>query len=172
MVRFKTISYKQAKFFPVPLDAQIPSGTFEHTLSHLIDNELDLSVVVNPLENDASDTPAYNPKILLKLTPFACSRGKPTKNNITDNESAKIKASREAIQGYVRVTTIANTKRYPGQVTLEKWQTLPKNKEYQKNRTALKGFFCNPSADNNKTRRNSMPGKFEIYNDKISPTLK
>jgi hypothetical protein len=44
MARFKPYSYDQLKLVPVSFERQILPGTFEATLSRLIDEEIDLSV--------------------------------------------------------------------------------------------------------------------------------
>ncbi|MDI6687964.1 MAG: hypothetical protein QME06_07080 [Desulfobacterales bacterium] len=43
MARYKPSSHAQGKFISIYFKDQILPGTFEHTLSHLIDRELDLS---------------------------------------------------------------------------------------------------------------------------------
>ena len=75
MARYKPYSYAQGKFIPVYFDKQIQPGTFEYTLHHLIDNELDLSIFNDRFKNDETGAPAYDPKILLKIILFAYSRG-------------------------------------------------------------------------------------------------
>jgi len=75
MARYKSYSYAQGKFIPVFFDKQIQPGTFEYTLHHLIDNELDLSIFNDRFKNDETGAPAYDPKILLKIILFAYSRG-------------------------------------------------------------------------------------------------
>ena len=44
MAKYKPYSYEQGVFIPVHFDHQIQPGTFEFTLNHLVDNELDLSI--------------------------------------------------------------------------------------------------------------------------------
>lgn len=75
MARYKPYSYGQGKFIPIFFEKQILPGTFEYTLSYLIDNELDLTVFDSRFNNDETGAPAYNPKILLKIILFAYSRG-------------------------------------------------------------------------------------------------
>jgi len=75
MARFKEYSPDQGKFIPVQFHKQIHPGTFEYTLSHLIDHELDLSVFEQRYKNDDTGAPAYDPAILLKIILFAYSRG-------------------------------------------------------------------------------------------------
>lgn len=43
MARYKDYCCEQSKMIPISFREQILPGTFEHTLSHLIDHELDLS---------------------------------------------------------------------------------------------------------------------------------
>jgi transposase len=75
MAKFKPYSTTQGIFAPVHLSHQIQPGTFEYTLSHLIDNVLDLSILDSRFKNDETGAPAYAPKILLKIVLFAYSRG-------------------------------------------------------------------------------------------------
>jgi len=75
MARFKGYSYDQGKFIPVFFDRQILPGTFEYTLSYLIDHEVDLSVFESRYQNDEAGAPAYDPAILLKIVLYAYSRG-------------------------------------------------------------------------------------------------
>ena len=44
MARYKDVHYDQDKFIPASFHKQILPGTFEYTLSYLIDHKLDLSV--------------------------------------------------------------------------------------------------------------------------------
>ena len=82
MARFKDDSPDQGKFIPVQFHKQIHPGTFEYTLSYLIDHELDLSVFEHRYKNDATGAPAYDPSILLKIILFAYSRGIVTSRDI------------------------------------------------------------------------------------------
>jgi len=50
-------------------------GTFEYTLSYLIDSKVDLSCFEELYKNDETGASAYNPSILLKIILFAYSRG-------------------------------------------------------------------------------------------------
>jgi len=75
MPRFKPTNRKQGLFLPVYLDRQIAPGTFEFTLDHLIEYELDLSIFNDRFHNDENGAPAYDPKIMLKIILFAYSRG-------------------------------------------------------------------------------------------------
>lgn len=75
MAKYKPYSYAQGQLIPVMFFKQIQPGTFEFTLSHLIDNELDLSCFDSRFINDETGAPAFDPRILLKIILFAYSRG-------------------------------------------------------------------------------------------------
>ena len=75
MARCKQYSYSQGKFISVFFDKQILPGTFEYTLSNIVDNELDLSVFDDKYGNDQTGASAYDPRILLKIVLYAYSRG-------------------------------------------------------------------------------------------------
>jgi transposase len=75
LARYKPYSYAQGKFIPIHFEKQILPGTFEYTLSHLIDNELDLSIFDCRYRNDETGATAYDPRILLKIILYAYSRG-------------------------------------------------------------------------------------------------
>ena len=75
MARYKKYSYDQGQLIPVRFEKQILPGTFEHALSYIVDNELDLSVFEGRYKNDDSGAPAYDPAVLLKIVLYAYSRG-------------------------------------------------------------------------------------------------
>jgi transposase len=75
MAKYKEYDYSQGKFIPIHFEKQILPGTFEHTLHHLIDNEIDLSLFDERYKNDETGAPAYDPAILLKIILYAYSRG-------------------------------------------------------------------------------------------------
>ena len=75
MAKYKEYSYDQGVFLPVFFDRQILPGTFEYSLNHMIDNEVDLKIFDSRYKNDETGAPAYDPKILLKIILFAYSRG-------------------------------------------------------------------------------------------------
>ena len=74
MARYKDHSYEQTKLVAVSYDRQILPGTFEYTLSEVIDS-IDLSLFDNRYHNDTTGATAYNPRILLKIVLFAYSKG-------------------------------------------------------------------------------------------------
>ena len=75
MARYIDYNYDQMKMIPVAFSQQIVTGSFEHSLSWLIDNELDLSLFEFHYKNDLNGRPAYDPALLLKIVIFAYSRG-------------------------------------------------------------------------------------------------
>ena len=75
MARYKDVHYDQDKFIAIAFHKQIVPGTFEYTLSYLIDHELDLSVFDARYHNDETGAPAFDPAVLLKIIIYAYSRG-------------------------------------------------------------------------------------------------
>ena len=66
---------RNAKFIPVVLSEQIQPSTFEFTLDHLIDHELDLSALDSRFKNDQTGASAYDPRVMMKIVLLAYSRG-------------------------------------------------------------------------------------------------
>jgi len=75
MARYKPYNYDQAKLLPISFSRQILPGSFEYTLSYLVDHVLDLAVFDARYRNDETGAPAYDPAILLKIVLYAYSRG-------------------------------------------------------------------------------------------------
>src|SRR5215203_184810 len=75
MPRYKHYDYGQRKFLAVSFEQQILPSTFEHTLHHMIEEHIDLSVFDAQYRNDETGAPAYDPAILLKIVLFAYSKG-------------------------------------------------------------------------------------------------
>jgi transposase len=75
MARYKQVDYTQAKLLPITFSRQILPGTFEHTLHHIVEHELDLSIFESKYKNDETGASAYDPAILLKIVLYAYSRG-------------------------------------------------------------------------------------------------
>jgi transposase len=65
----------QSKLLPVIFAQQITPGTFEHTVSFLIDEHLDMSAFDGRYQNDETGRPAYNPAMLLRVILSAYARG-------------------------------------------------------------------------------------------------
>jgi transposase len=81
MPRYKPVE-RNGLFIPVILEEQIQPGTFEFALTHLVDDELDLSALDAKFRNDATGAPAYDPRALLKIVLLAYSRGLITSRKI------------------------------------------------------------------------------------------
>ncbi len=75
MAHYKHTNYNQTKMIPLRFADQIQPGSFEYTLNHVVDNDLDLSIFDKRFRNDTRGAPAYDPAILLKIVLFAYSRG-------------------------------------------------------------------------------------------------
>ncbi len=58
MAKYKLYSNAQGQFIPVFFDKQIQKGTFEYTLSYLVDSELDLSIFDQRFCNDETGAPS------------------------------------------------------------------------------------------------------------------
>lgn len=82
MARYKHYDYGQTKLLPISYARQILPGSFEYTLSYLIDNKIDLSVFDDRYQNDETGAPAYDPALLLKIVLFAYSKGITTSRQI------------------------------------------------------------------------------------------
>lgn len=108
MARYKSYSYDQAKLLPVCFSRQILPGSFEHTLSYVIDNELDLSVFEARYQNDETGAPAYNPAILLKIVLYAYSRGITSSREIEQCCRENILFMALSADSQPHFTTIAN----------------------------------------------------------------
>jgi len=75
MARYKDYDYSQMKMIPVSFERQILPGSFEYSLSYLIDNELDLGAFEQHYCNDDNGRPAYDPRLLLKIVILAYAKG-------------------------------------------------------------------------------------------------
>ncbi|MBA2239216.1 MAG: hypothetical protein H0W24_11035 [Lysobacter sp.] len=75
MARYLHYDADQTRLVAISYARQLLPGTFEHALSYLIDNEVDLGRFADRFNNDATGAPAYDPAILLKIVLFAYSRG-------------------------------------------------------------------------------------------------
>ncbi len=75
MARYRHYDPEQTKMIAVSYGRQLLPGTFEHALSYLIDNEIDLGRFAARFKNDETGAPAYDPAVLLKVVLFAYSRG-------------------------------------------------------------------------------------------------
>ena len=75
MARYKAVNYSQQKFIPIDFSSQILPGTFEYTLNHLVEKELDLSIFDERYNNDETGASAIDPRVLVKIVLYAYSRG-------------------------------------------------------------------------------------------------
>jgi transposase len=75
MARYVDTNYDQMKMIPVSFESQILPGSFEYSLSYLIDQELDLTAFDAQYRNDDGGRPAYDPRLLLKIVILAYSKG-------------------------------------------------------------------------------------------------
>ena len=74
MARYKPVD-RNPKFIPVVLSEQLQPGTFEFTLDHLIDHELDFSALDARFKHDQTGATAYDPRVMMKIVLLAYSRG-------------------------------------------------------------------------------------------------
>jgi transposase len=75
MAHYKETEKGQGLFLTVNLSEQILPGTYEHTLNHLIDEKLDLSVFDNKYNNEETGAAAIKPQIMLKIILYCYSLG-------------------------------------------------------------------------------------------------
>jgi transposase/IS5 family transposase len=75
MPRFKPVHYDQTLLIPVSFSQQIFPGTFEHTLHHIVEHELDLTIFDSRYHNDHRGAPAWHPAVMLQIILYAYSRG-------------------------------------------------------------------------------------------------
>lgn len=75
MAKYKHYDYNQSKMLPINFNEQILPGSFEYTLTYLIEHELDLKRFESRYKNDQCGAPAYDPAILLKIVLAAYARG-------------------------------------------------------------------------------------------------
>jgi transposase len=82
MARYKDVCYEQDKFIPIRFSSQILPGTFEYTLSYLVEHVIDTLVFDDHYINDETGAPAYDPEVLLKIVCYGYSRGMITSREI------------------------------------------------------------------------------------------
>jgi hypothetical protein len=63
MARHKHYDYGRTKLVAVSFERQVLPGTFESTLNHLIDHEVDLAVLERRYRNDETGAPADDPSL-------------------------------------------------------------------------------------------------------------
>jgi len=75
MAKYKKYNYSQMVMLPVSLQDQLMPGTLEHTIHDVVEKKVDLSIFDDNYNNDDTGSPAYDPKILLKVVLLAYARG-------------------------------------------------------------------------------------------------
>ena len=108
MAHYKDTEKDQGLFLTVNLSEQVIPGTYEHTLSRLIDNKLDLSIFDRKYNNDYTGAAAIEPKILLKIILYCYSMGIISSRKIAKmcENNMVVKAMAEDIEPHY--TTISN----------------------------------------------------------------
>jgi transposase len=75
MAKYKTSKINQTVFMQVSLPDQIIKGTIEFAINMLVDTRIDLSGFDNRYKNDQTGSPAYDPRVLLKIVLYGYSLG-------------------------------------------------------------------------------------------------
>jgi transposase len=75
MAKYKRYDDAHMVMVPVSLDRQLIPGTLEFALHELVQRRMDMSLFDRIDHNDETGSPAYAPKVLLKVVLFASSRG-------------------------------------------------------------------------------------------------
>src|SRR5215469_15826317 len=108
MARYKETERGQGLFLTINLAEQLVPGTYEYTLTRLIDNKLDLSIFDRKYNNDYTGATAIEPRLLLKIVLFCYSMGVISSRKIAKMCKANmiVKALAEDIEPHY--TTISN----------------------------------------------------------------
>lgn len=75
MPRYKPFNYAQMTMIPISLEKQLQPGTLEHTIHYMVEKKMDTAVFEERFRNDHTGSPAYHPRILLKVILLGYSRG-------------------------------------------------------------------------------------------------
>ena len=75
MAKYKPSNENQMVMLPISLQDQLVPGTLEHTITRLVDENIDLSVFNERYKNDLTGATAIHPKILLKVILLAYAKG-------------------------------------------------------------------------------------------------
>src|SRR5436190_1163554 len=75
MPRFKPYDYRQSLLVALTLEEQLPAGSLEYALHHLIEERIAESWFEDPYANEEIGRPAYSPKLLLKVILLGYARG-------------------------------------------------------------------------------------------------
>jgi len=108
MAHYKETEKGQGLFLTVNLSKQLVPGTYEYTLTRLIDNKLDLSIFDRKYNNDYTGAAAIEPRILLKIILYCYSMGIISSRKISKmcQVNMVVKALAEDIEPHY--TTISN----------------------------------------------------------------
>jgi len=75
MPRFKPYDYRQSLMVALTLEEQLPAGSLEYALHHLIEERIEESWFDDLYANEEFGRPAYAPKLLLKVILLGYARG-------------------------------------------------------------------------------------------------
>ncbi|MBW1899480.1 MAG: transposase [Deltaproteobacteria bacterium] len=75
MAKYKKYDYNQTVLLPLSLSNQLQEGTLEFYINNIVNDKIDMTVFDDKYCNDENGSPAYDPKILLKVILLAYSRG-------------------------------------------------------------------------------------------------
>ena len=75
MPRFKPYDYRQGLMVALTLEEQLPEGSLEYALHHLIEERIADQWFDDLYANDELGRPAYSPKLLLKVILLGYARG-------------------------------------------------------------------------------------------------
>jgi len=75
MAKYKKYDYNQTVLLPLSFSNQLQEGTLEFNINTIVNDKIDMTVFDDRYANDDSGSPAYDPKILLKVILLAYSRG-------------------------------------------------------------------------------------------------
>ena len=75
MPRYKYYNYNQTVMIPIELEKQIIPGTLEYAIHKLVEERIKIEPFEKKLINDETGRPAYDPKVLLKVTLLPYSKG-------------------------------------------------------------------------------------------------
>jgi transposase len=75
MARYKGYDYTQTVMIPVAFEHQLLPGTLEFAIQALVERHIDTAIFGGRYKNDETGCPAYDPKILLKVSLLAYARG-------------------------------------------------------------------------------------------------
>jgi transposase len=75
MARYIEPDTRHAQLIPVIFSRQITPGSFEHTISNLVERHLDMTAFEKQYDNDEAGRPAYHQTMLLRVILAAYARG-------------------------------------------------------------------------------------------------